>query len=70
MAIQEGINNPSLIYSWVNRFRAAGPDALKPRKKGRKRNLYKPKKDIKVTETEKTLKTYIDQQVQEQLQIG
>ncbi len=55
LAIQEGINNPSLICIWVNRFRAAGPDALKPRKKGRKRNLYKPKKDIKVTEAEERI---------------
>lgn len=33
-AIQEGINNPSMITNWVNRFRVAGIDALKPRKKG------------------------------------
>ena len=41
LALQEGINNPSLITSWVNRFRAAGPDALRPRKKGRKKTLDK-----------------------------
>ena len=55
LAIQEGINNPSLICIWVNRFRADGPDALKSRKKGRKRNLYKPKKDIKVTKAEERI---------------
>lgn len=43
LAIREGINNPSMICNWVNLFRAAGPDALKPRKKGRKRKLDKPK---------------------------
>ena len=32
-----------MICNWVNLFRAAGPDALKPRKKGRKRKLDKPK---------------------------
>ena len=37
LALQEGISNPSMISSWVNRFRAAGPDALRPRKKGRKK---------------------------------
>ena len=36
-----------MITKWVNRFRVAGPDALRPRKKGRKKTLDKPKKDIK-----------------------
>lgn len=39
LAMQEGILNPGLIVNWVNRFRAAGPDALRPRKKGRKKSL-------------------------------
>ena len=47
LAIQEGITNPCMIASWVNRFRIAGPDALRSRKKGRKKTLDKPKKDIK-----------------------
>jgi len=47
LAIQEGITNPSMIANWVNRFRAAGPDALRPRKKGRKKTLDKPKIDNK-----------------------
>ena len=42
LALQEGITNPSMIANWVNRFRVAGPDALKPRKKGRKKTLNKP----------------------------
>jgi transposase len=41
LALQEGITNPSLIVNWVNRFHAAGPDALGPRKKGRKKTLDK-----------------------------
>ena len=36
LAAQEGINNPPLIQKWVNSFRIAGPDALRPKKKGRK----------------------------------
>ena len=28
-----------MIVNWVNRFRVAGPDALRPRKKGRKKTL-------------------------------
>ena len=39
LALQEGITNPTMIVNWVNRFRVAGPDALRPRKKGRKKTL-------------------------------
>ena len=39
LALQEGINNPAILVKWVNDFRIAGPDALRPRKKGRKKAL-------------------------------
>ena len=39
LALQEGITNPSMLTNWVKRYRAAGPDALRPRKKGRKKTL-------------------------------
>ncbi len=55
LAIQEGINNPSMIANWVNRFRAAGPDALKTRRKGRKKTLDKPKIDSEVQEAEERI---------------
>ena len=42
LALQEGITNPSMIVNWVNRFRVAGPDALRPHKKGRRKTLEKP----------------------------
>ena len=45
LALQEGITNPSMIVNWVNRFRVAGPDALRPRKKGRRKTLDKPVKN-------------------------
>lgn len=41
LAIQVGINNPSMISRWVNEFRIAGPEALRPHKKGRNRTLSK-----------------------------
>ena len=41
LALSQGINNPSLITRWVNDFRIAGPDALRPKKKGRKKTLDK-----------------------------
>ena len=42
LALQEGITNPCLIAKWVNFFRTAGPDALRPRKKGHKKALDNP----------------------------
>lgn len=39
-----GLNNPSLLTRWVNDFREAGPDALKPHKKGRVSSMKKDKK--------------------------
>ena len=39
LALSQGINNSSLITRWVNDFRIAGPDALRPKKKGRKKSL-------------------------------
>lgn len=41
LAMQEGIANPSMIAKWTNRFRAVGPEGLKPHKKGRKEALNK-----------------------------
>ena len=51
LALAQGINNPSLIAKWVSAFRSAGPDALRPKKKGRKKTLdikelKKPSKPI------------------------
>ena len=37
------MNNPPLITKWVNDFRIAGPDALRSKRKGRKRTMNKPK---------------------------
>ena len=55
LALQEGITNPCMIVNWVNRFRAAGPEALRPRKKGRKKTLDKSKTDSKVQETKQRI---------------
>ena len=55
LAIQEGITNPSLIAAWVSRFRIAGPDALRPHRKGRKKTLDNHKTDNKSKETEERI---------------
>ena len=43
LALSVGMNNPPLISKWVNDFRIAGPDALRPKLKGRRPTLAKPK---------------------------
>ena len=54
LALSQGINNPSLINRWVKDFMIAGPDALRPKKKGCKKTLdikefKKPSKSNKET---------------------
>lgn len=39
LALQMEINNPSMLARWVNDFKIAGPDALRPHRKGRKKTL-------------------------------
>ena len=39
LALSVGINNPPLITKWVNDFRITGPDALRVKRKGRKKIL-------------------------------
>ncbi len=47
LAIKKGITNPSMIARWVNDYRIAGMDALKPRKRGRPKKMNKAKKTNK-----------------------
>ena len=51
LALQEGINNPAMIVKWVNDFRIAGSDALRPKKKGRKKSLDSNTKSKTVVQT-------------------
>ena len=57
LALQEGITNPALITNWVKCFRVAGPDSLRPHKKGRKIALDKPVEDNLNTPVEDNLNT-------------
>ena len=43
LALQVGMTNSAQITRWVQDYRAAGPEALKPKKKGRKRTMDKEK---------------------------
>lgn len=51
LALSQGINNSLLITKWVNDFRIAGPDALRPKKKGRKKTLDSKDKDKTVVQS-------------------
>ena len=58
LALQEGILNPSTICRWVNEFQIAGTEALRPKKKGRKKMMYKTEKDkSEVREPKKPIDT-------------
>ena len=54
LALQEGIANPCIIVNWVNCFRAAGPDALRPHKRGRKKTLDKSGDNPKIVPLEES----------------
>jgi transposase len=51
LALSQGINNPAMIAKWVNDFRIVGPDALRPKKKGRKKSLESNKKATTIART-------------------
>jgi transposase len=48
LALQVGINNSSMLCKWINDYRIAGPDALKPKMKGRPPKMKKSKETKKV----------------------
>ena len=61
LALQEGIHNPSIIARWVNEFRAVGPDALRPKKKGRKKTMHKAEgSNLKTKESERIIDTSVE----------
>jgi len=51
LAISQGINNYSMIARWVNDFRIVGPDALRTKKKGRKKSLDSKTKEKTTAQT-------------------
>ncbi|PMC53337.1 transposase [Gemella sanguinis] len=48
------MNNSALICNWINRFRIAGPDALRERRKGRKISMAKLTKKLSNKTTSQT----------------
>ena len=61
LALANGITNYTMISRWVEAFRVAGPDGLKPRKKGRKKTLNKEVINSGIqTSEEKTVDTSVE----------
>ena len=54
LALQEGITNPAMLTKWVNNYRISGPDALRPKKKGRKKTLNSKDNEKRIT-SDKTI---------------
>ena len=46
LALANGITNYTMLSRWVDAFRVAGPEGLRPRKKGRKKTLDKSTESI------------------------
>lgn len=69
LALSVGINNPTIITQWVNNYRLVGPDALRPKRKGRKPKVSKPEEIIPITEKEKADSEYLKQLEEENLKL-
>ena len=52
LALKEGINNPAMLAKWVSDFRAVGPDAVRPKKIGRKKALNSKDNEKRITSSE------------------
>ena len=65
-----GMNNSTLIARWVNDFRITGPDALKPKRKGRRSKMSKSKDNNHlIIETTNTDSNYLKQLEEENLKL-
>lgn len=69
LALSVGMNNPPAITKWVNDYRIAGSDALRPKRKGRKPKVTKPKQSQPQTEKEKADAEYLRQLEEENLKL-
>ena len=68
IALQEGINNLSLICNWVHLFRVAGPDALRERRKGREILMDKSPKKLSNETTNQTTNDNISEEYVKELE--
>ena len=66
LALQAGMTDPARITRWVMDYRAAGPEALKPKRKGRKRTMDKEKVIREITDSESEDQKELLKQLQEE----
>ena len=66
LALQVGMIDPPTITRWVQDYRAAGPEALKPKKKGRKRTMDKEKVIREIEEGNSSEQKELLKQLQEE----
>ena len=66
LALKVGMTDPARITRWVMDYRAAGPDALKPKKKGRKRTMDKEKIIRELEESDSEEQKELLKQLQEE----
>lgn len=66
LAMNVGMTNPYLIRSWVDSYRIAGVDALKPKKKGRKRTMDNDKIIREIEESDSNEQKELLKQLQEE----
>ena len=66
LAFKAGMTTPAQIARWVMEYRSAGPDALKPKKKGRKRTMDKEKIIRKIEEGNSDEQKELLKQLQEE----
>ena len=66
VAFQVGMTNPSQVAKWVMDYRAAGPEALKPRKKGRRKSMDKDKIIREIEESDSDEQKELLKQLQEE----
>lgn len=66
LALQVGMTNPGQITRWVLDYKAAGPDALRPKKKGRRHKMNKDKIIEKIEESDSAEQRELLKQLQEE----
>ncbi len=66
LALQVGMTDPARITRWVMDYRAAGPEALKSKKKGRKRTMDKEKVIRKIEDGDSEEQKELLKQLQEE----
>jgi len=60
IARQEKIHNPGVISAWINRYRTAGPDALREQKRGAKGKMHVDNTNKPKDLAEETVNTSIE----------